>query len=99
MTEVATLVSSTAEKGWGMYFDAKVGGVEHRFSISGTTLASPVLHRSSRMFPEIFDSNLPLILRAAAMLVQSGRLETKIDIGGTEIHVSHLEEAQRHARC
>lgn len=87
------LVDAEAEKGWGMYFDARIEDRVIRFSITRETLTASILKKGGSGFPGIFESNLPLILDAALLLTKSGRLEARMNIGGTEIMEAHLREA------
>lgn len=95
MNDVSELefAGASAEKGWGMFVDLRSGDSLLRFSVSGETLGA--LQPSAKHFPEIFEARLPLILKAARMLATTRRLSAIPDIGGTEITLAHLQEAER----
>ena len=83
----------TYEKGWGVFFGIHHQEVLYRFCIRAETLAAPGLrHKTKHAFPEIFEANADIILRAAELLICSARLESGTDIGGTEILASHIGE-------
>lgn len=81
------------EKGWGSFFDVMHHGKEHRFCIGVEALSAPGLSaRTKRTYPETFEANRSLLLDVAVLLIESGRLETRVDVGGTEILASHIDE-------
>jgi hypothetical protein len=89
-----TLVGATHEKGWGTLFDVRLGGREFHFSISAATLqTSGLRHRTKKIFPDVFEANVPTLMRVALLLIESGRINPSIDIGGTEILPEHIIEA------
>jgi hypothetical protein len=81
------------EKGWGVFFCVRAQEALHHFCIRAETLATPELrHRTKRTFPEVFDANTDTLLWVAEFLIRSGRLESRANIGGTEILASHIGE-------
>ncbi len=90
---IIALESSSYEKGWGVFFDVRHLDQLHRFSISTDTLATLGLrHRTKRTFPEVFEANISTMLQVAELLIRSGRLETEMESGGTEILAAHIGE-------
>ena len=91
----AALSNVTHEKGWGTFFDVNYEGREYRFSVNAQTLQTRGMSsRTKKTFPEVFATNIPILLRAAQMLIESGRIERKTDIGGTEILPTHITEVR-----
>ena len=92
---VAILTSTSHEKGWGTFFDVGFAGGEYRFSVSAETLQTRGLrHRTKKVFPDVFEANIPKLLKVAQTLIETGRINSTPDIGGTEILPEHIMEIE-----
>lgn len=92
MSSAIELINSRAEKGWGMLFKADVCGVPADFCIHGNTLGHCFPSKPGTTFVSIFEQNLRVILHAAQLLASTGRLDPRLQLGGTEILKEHIHE-------